>query len=503
MGKSYDALKTRLGEIQSIGQAGAVLGWDQRVYMPPKGAEARARQSSILAKLGHEMFVSPVTRDLLAAAEGEKAEFAEDSDELAMLRVARRDFDKSTKVPTSLIVEMTEVCTLGEEVWTKARRDNDYKTFAPWLDRILGLKRQYAKAIGYQKRMYDALLDDFEEGMTADLLDPLFESLKSVTIPLVAAIVARAGRVDDDFLGQECEERLQEEFGRRVLKECGYDFARGRLDRAAHPFCTHFSINDVRITTRYNRTWMTESLFGCLHEMGHAFYEMNGKPEYEGTVLSGGVSLGVHESQSRLWENLVGRSRVFWEHYYPELQKVFAQQFRRIELEAFYRAINRVTPSLIRTEADEVTYNLHIILRYEMENELLEGKLSVADAPAAWNAKMKGYLGIVPPNDADGILQDIHWSGGGIGYFPTYTLGNILGVQWMEKAREALPSLDQELRAGKFTGLYEWLRKNIHQHGRKYPPGELVRRVTGRPLTIEPYVNYLRKKFGEIYGVTA
>ncbi len=501
MGKAYDALKTRLGEIQSIGMAGAVLGWDQRVFMPPKGAEARARQSSILAKIGHDLFIGNETRDLLAAAEAEQSEFPDDSDERAMLRVARRDFDKATKVPTSLIVEMTEVSTLAEEIWTKARPDNDYPTFAPWLDRILGLKRQYAHAIGFQKRMYDALLDDFEEGMTADLLDPLFESLKAATIPLVASIVARAGRVDDDFLGQECDERHQEEFARRVLAECGYDFTRGRLDRAAHPFCTNFSINDVRITTRYNRTWMTESLFGCLHEMGHALYEMNCNPAFDGTILAGGVSLGVHESQSRLWENLVGRSRPFWEHYYPELQRVFAQQFRRIELEAFYRAINRVTPSLIRTEADEVTYNLHIILRYEMENELLEDKLRVADAPAAWNAKMKGYLGVVPPNDTDGILQDIHWSGGGIGYFPTYTLGNILAVQWMQKARETLPTLDAQLRAGHFAGLFDWLRTNIHQHGRKYPPGELVRRVTGRPLTIEPYLQYLRTKFGAIYGV--
>lgn len=501
MGSALEQLKGRLGDVANLNMAGAVLGWDQRVMMPPRGAEARARQLATLAKLGHEMFVAKETQDLLAAAEGESAALDPESDEAALLRVVRRDLDKATKVPTALIVELTEVTSLGEEVWSQARPKNDFAAFAPYLEKIYNLKKQYAHAIGFKDRIYDALLDDYEEGMTARDLDPLFEELKRHTVPLVAAIVERADRVSDDFLGQPCDEGLQEQFSRRVLKECGYDFARGRLDRAVHPFCTNFSINDVRITTRYNREWMPESLFGCLHEAGHAFYEMNVNPVYEGTPLAGGVSLGIHESQSRLWENLVGRSRTFWEHYYPELQKVYPTQFGRIAMDHFYRAINRVTPSLIRTESDEVTYNLHIILRYEMENDLLEGRLSVADAPAAWNEKMRKYLGIVPPDDKDGILQDIHWSGGGIGYFPTYTLGNILSVQFYEAATHELPSIEMEIRAGQFAALFEWLRTKVHQHGRKYPPAELVKRATGKPLTTEPYVAYLKRKFGEIYGL--
>lgn len=499
MSNAFSALQVRLADIHNLSMASAVLNWDQRTYMPPRGTEARAKQLATIAKLTHQLLVAPETRDLLAAAESETP----GEDARALLRVARRDFDKATKVPTSLVVELAEVCSLAEEIWAHARAEDNYPAFAPWLDRILGLKRQYAAALGIPKGgcIYDVLLDDFEEAMTVAALDPLFAELKKQTVPLVAAIQEHADRVSAAPLTRDYDEALQEKFALAILKELGYDFARGRLDRAIHPFCTNFSHNDVRITTRYERNWLPGALFGCLHEMGHAFYEMGINPAYEATPLAGGVSLGVHESQSRLWENLVGRSRGFWQRYYPRLQSAFPAALRDVPLPTFYQSINRVTPSLIRVEADEVTYNLHIILRYEMEQELLEQKLPAAEAPAAWNAKMQQFLGITPPTNREGILQDVHWSGGGIGYFPTYTLGNVLASQLFAAASRAMPSLQSDIQSGIFTPLREWLRINIHQHGRKYLPADLIQRATGQPLATNDYAAYLKTKYSEIYAL--
>ncbi len=493
---AFAALQVRLADIHNLQQSAAVLNWDQRTYMPPRGAEARAKQLATLAKLSHELFVAPETQDLLLAAE---AETPADTDQQAILRVVRRDMDKSTKVPTTLVVEMTETCALAEDIWQTSRAANDYATFAPWLERILRLKRQYAAAVGPGRPIYDVLLDDYEEGMTTATLNPVFETLKKETIPLVAAIRERDARVSDAVLRGEFPIAGQQAFSTRILKDCGYSFDRGRLDVSTHPFCTNFSQNDVRITTRYESHWLPGAVFGCLHEMGHAFYELNINPAFEYTPLSNGVSLGVHESQSRLWENMVGRSREFWIHYYPLLQQTFPAPLADVSLDTFYRAINRVSPSFIRVEADEVTYNLHIILRYEMEQELLAGTLSVADAPAAWNAKMKASLGIVPPTDREGILQDIHWSGGGIGYFPTYTLGNILAAQLFEAAAHDLPSLHADIQAAHFTPLYDWLKTHVHHHGKKYPPNELIPLATGKPLTTAPYLRYLKSKFRAVY----
>jgi carboxypeptidase Taq len=492
------ALLIRLADVHNLEQAGAVLNWDQRTYMPTRGAEARAKQLATLAKLSHELFVSHETQDLLAAAEGERPT---EGASRAMLRVARRNMDKSTKVPTSLVVEMTETCAIAEEVWQKARADNDYATFAPWLDRILRLKRQYAAAVAPHKTIYDALLDDYEEGMTTATLDPVFETLKKETIPLVAAIQQQSARVSNEIFKRDYPAASQQAFATQILKDCGFSFDRGRLDVSTHPFCTNFGQNDVRITTRYEAEWLPGALFGCLHEMGHAFYELNINPAFEATPLASGVSLGVHESQSRLWENMVGRSREFWTRYYPLLQQTFPTQLSATPLDTFYRSINRVSPSFIRVEADEVTYNLHIILRYEMEQELLTGKLSVGEAPAAWNAKMKASLGIVPPTDREGILQDVHWSGGGIGYFPTYTLGNILAAQLFEAIGRDLPSLRADIQSAHFTPLYDWLKTHVHQYGKKYPPAELIPLATGKPLTTAPYLDYLNTKFRAVYDL--
>ncbi|MEI7767770.1 MAG: carboxypeptidase M32 [Phycisphaerae bacterium] len=497
---AYEQLLTRLRQIHNLNQASAVLNWDQRTYMPAQGADARARQLSTLAELAHAQMVARDTQDLLTGAEGEMAGVATESDERALLRIVRKNMDKATKLPITLVTELTQTCSLGEEAWAEARRKSDYALFAPWLEKIYALKRHYADCIGYQACRYDALLDDYEEGMTVARLDPLLAELKAQTVPLVAAIAARADRVDGRCLTQSCPVAAQETFSRQVLADCGFDFTRGRLDRSVHPFCTNFSQRDVRLTTRYEEEWLPGALFGCLHEMGHGFYEAQVNPAYEGIPLGGGVSLGVHESQSRLWENLVGRSQAFWRHYYPQLQQAFPQQFATVPLATFYAAINQVQPSLIRVEADEVTYNLHIILRYEMEVALLDQHLAVADAPAAWNDKMQKMLGIAPSRDAEGILQDVHWSGGGIGYFPTYMLGNILASQLYQTAARALPDLFGQIERAEFTPLREWLRTQVHQYGSKYPPAELVQRATGTALTSGPYVRYLQEKYGAIYG---
>jgi len=498
---ALDSLLTRLADIQNLDMAAALLNWDQLTYMPPKGAPARAKQLATLAKRSHELLTSKETQDLLAAAESEKPTGGGEEDHRAMLRVARRNLDKATKVPTALIVEITETTALAHEIWHKARADNNYKSFAPWLDKILHLKRQYAAAIYPNKPIYDALLDDYEEGMTTATLDPIFADLKKETIPLVAAIKEHADRVSEEPLTRDYDPAAQQTFATQILKDCGFPFDRGRLDVSVHPFCTNFSQNDVRITTRYEKNWLPGALFGCMHEMGHAFYELNINPAFEHTPLAGGVSLGVHESQSRLWENLVGRSKEFWTRYYPLLQTTFPAQLATTSLEIFYKSINRVKPSFIRVEADEITYNLHIILRYEMEQALLSKQLSVNDAPAAWSEKMKSSLGITPPTDREGILQDVHWSGGGIGYFPTYTLGNILAAQLFESAQRDLPTLRSDIQNAQFAGLYNWLKSHIHHHGKKYPPSQLIPLATGKPLTTAPYLNYLKTKFTKIYDL--
>jgi carboxypeptidase Taq len=499
--KDLNDLKERLSDIHHLHMAAALLDWDQQTYMPPLGVAARAEQRATLSKLAHTLFTGDETRSLLERAEQEGAGLPLDSDDGALLRVARRDLDKATRIPTELVVEFARVTALAQEEWAKARAANDFPAFAPWLEKIIDLTRRTAEALGYEERLYDALLDQYEPGMTAAQIDAIFGGLKQETVPLARAIFERVDAVDASVLTRDYDEEKQRRFAEKVLADCGFDFQGGRQDRSVHPFCTHFSRSDVRITTRYDRNFLSMALFGSLHEMGHGLYEQGVGESLEGSILASGASLGLHESQSRLWENLVGRSRPFWQRYYPDLQAVFPVALGDVSAEAFYRAMNRVAPTLIRVEADEVTYNLHIILRYELENALLEGRLSVADAPEAWNAKMEELLGIRPSTNAEGILQDVHWSIGIMGYFPTYSLGNILSVQLWEKALADVPSIPEDVARGEFRPLLAWLRENVHQHGRKYLPGELIRRVTGSPLTAEPYVRYLRTKFGEIYGV--
>ncbi|MFN3651861.1 MAG: carboxypeptidase M32 [Armatimonadota bacterium] len=501
MSDALAQLKSRLADVHHLNMAGSVLGWDQQTYMPPGGVAARAEQTAALAKLSHQIFTADETGDLLSHAEAEVQGAPLVSDDAAYVRMARRDFDHATKVPTELVTEISRVTSLAQEEWAKARAADDFPAFAPWLERILELERRLAEALGYTDRLYDALLDQYEAGMTSAELDRVFGELKQEIIPLSRAIFERVERVDAGILHRDYPVETQRKLAEQVLKACGYDFERGRMDPSVHPFCTSFSINDVRITTRYDEKFFPQAFFGCLHEMGHAMYEQGVSQSLEGTLLANGASLGVHESQSRLWENLVGRSRGFWSHYFPRVQEAFPDALGGADLESFYRAINRVQPSLIRVEADEVTYNLHIIIRYEMENALLDGRLSVADAPDAWNAKYREYLGVTPPSNREGILQDVHWSIGILGYFPTYSLGNVLSVQLFEKAVSDVPSIPDDIYRGEFGPLLGWLRENVHQYGRKLLPAELVRQVTGSELQTAPYLGYLKTKFGEIYGL--
>jgi carboxypeptidase Taq len=501
MGEALNALKARLAEVHHLGMAGAVLDWDQQTYMPPGGIGARAEQKAVISKLHHNLFVDPEVGRLLEQAEAQGSDLDPESDDAALLRVTRRDYDKSTRIPAELVEEGARLTAHAQEEWAKARAENDYDHFAPWLQRVIEHTRKVAECLGYENRLYDALIDLYEPGTTTEDLDRVFAELKRDTVPLAKAIFENVDAVDASVLHRTYDEDLQKRFAEAVLADCGFDFQRGRQDRSVHPFCTHFSRGDVRITTRYDRNFLSMALFGSLHEMGHGLYEQGIGEALDGSPLGGGASLGVHESQSRLWENLVGRSRGFWRHYFPRLRDTFPSQLADVNEEGFYRAMNRVAPSLIRVEADEVTYNLHIMLRYELENALLEDRLSVKDAPEAWHAKMDELLGVRSPTDAEGILQDVHWSIGIMGYFPTYTLGNVLSAQLYEKILDDIPSIPGDISGGRFDTLLGWLRENVHEHGRKYLPQDLIKRATGAPLQTAPYVRYLKAKFGEIYGI--
>ena len=498
---ALNELQNHLAEIKALSEAAAVLGWDQQTYMPTGGAVSRAAQLTALTRVVHQKSTCPEMAALLERAEAAGSGLDLDSDDAAYLRMARRDFDKISKLPESLVAEMSRVTTLAHGAWALARAESNYARFAPWLTQILELTRQAADHLGHDGERYDALLDQYEPGMKTSEVRAMFESIKPTLVALVRRISALGPNpVDDSVLKRSFDEEGQRSFGESVIRAIGFDWTRGRQDRAVHPFCTSFGRSDVRITTRFDKNFLPTALFGSIHETGHALYEQGIAERYAGNILCDGTSLGFHESQSRLWENLVGRSRPFWAKFYPALQAQFPESLRGVGEDAFYRAINKVEPTLIRVEADEVTYNLHILLRFEIEQDLLSGKLSVADAPAAWNAKMSEYFGLTPPDDAQGILQDVHWSGGMIGYFPTYSIGNLLSVQLFEKANADLGGqISEQIAAGEFLPLLDWLRLNVHQWGRKYPPTELVQRIVGGPLDPAPYLAYLEKKFGEIY----
>jgi len=404
-------------------------------------------------------------------------------------------------LPAEFVAERQRVAAVATHVWRDARAANDFAAFRPHLEQVFQLARREAEYIGYAGHPYDALVDRYDPGVTARELEALFGRLLEVVVPLVRGIAPRAGAVDPDVLDAGFDEAAQRTFALEIVQAFGYDTRRGRLDLSAHPFSTKFHRDDVRITTRFGRR--LSAVFGTFHESGHAMYSQGTAPALERSPLSDGAGSGIHESQSRMWENLVGRSRAFWEYAFPRLHRAFPEQLKSADAEGVYRAVNRVEPGLIRVSADEVTYNLHIVLRFELEKALLTGDLAVRDLPEAWAGKMRAYLGFTPPGDTDGVLQDIHWSSGLVGSFPSYTLGNVASVQLFEAARRAHPSPTDDIRAGRFAALYGWMRDHVYAHGRKFLPSELLRRETGSAMTAEPYLGYLRAKFADLYGLPA
>ncbi len=500
MDEKLNQLKAILAEISDLNAAGSLMGWDQQVYMPPGGADARGTQLATLQKLIHEKSTSPEIGQLLEDLSAETADLDPDSDDARLIRVAKRDYERAVKVPTTFTAEFTKVTSDAFSAWMEARAEDDFSKFQPYLEKIVSMEHQFVEFFAPYEHVYDPLLDMFEPGMTTADVKAIFEAMRPRQVALIREI-SEHQQVDDSFLHGAFDEQKQWDFGVEVITRFGYDWNRGRQDKSAHPFTINFSRDDVRITTRFDQDYLGSALFGTMHEGGHALYEQGISKKYERTPLAGGASLGVHESQSRMFENLIGRSLPFWEYFYPRLQETFPAQLGNVDLQTFYKGINKVAPSLIRVEADEATYNLHIMLRMELEIALMEGSLAVADLPEAWNASMKEYLGITPPNNADGVLQDVHWSGGMIGYFATYALGNLISVQLWEKAHSDIPDLESQIRRGEFSDLLAWLVENVHQYGRKYEPQELVQRITGSKIDPAPYLRYLERKYGQIYGL--
>ncbi len=494
-------LKTRLIEINDLESAAGLLRWDQNTYMPSGGAPARARQIATLQRLAHEKFTDAGVGQLLEDLHPYEKSLPYDSDDASLIRVTRRDYERAVKVPPSFIAQLSDHMSASYQVWTEARPANDFARVQPYLEKTLDLSRQLADFFPGYEHIADPLIDFSDYGMKASTVSATFAELREQLVPLVQAITARSV-ADDTCLHQTFPETQQLPFGLEVIKHFGYDFERGRQDKTHHPFTTEFSIGDVRITTRVKENNLGDALFSTMHEAGHAMYEQGVRRDFEGTLLAGGTSSGIHESQSRLWENIVGRSWSFWRFFYPRLQAVFPDQLEGVPLETFYRAINKVERSLIRTDADEVTYNLHVLLRFDFELDLLEGRLTVRDLPEAWRERFKADLSIVPMDDRDGVLQDVHWYGGTIGgAFQGYTLGNIMSAALFKAALQAHPEITSEVEKGEFGTLHGWLKENIYQHGRKYTASELIERVTGGPLSVEPYIRYLRDKYGELYGL--
>ncbi len=500
--KKLQELKTRLMEVYDIGSAAALLSWDQSTYMPPGGAEARGRQMAILGQIAQEKFIDPAVGKLLDDLRPYEESLPYDSDAASIIRVARRNYEHAVKIPPAFLAEVTNHTVMAYQAWTEARPANDFRRMQPILEKTLDYSRKTADFFPGYEHVADPLIDVADYGMKASDVRRVFGELRDQLVPLVKSITSQTP-TDDSVLHKQYPEAQQLAFGLEVIRKYGYDFNRGRQDKTYHPFMTKFSLGDVRITTRVDEHDLGNALFSTMHESGHAMYEQGINMAYEGTPLAGGTSSGVHESQSRLWENIVGRSRGFWEHFYPDLQKTFPEQLKSVPLDTFYAAINKVERSLIRTDADEVTYNLHVMLRFELELQMLEGALSIRDLAETWQERYENDLGIAAPDDRDGVLQDVHWYGIGIGgVFQGYTLGNILSALYYDTALKAHPEIPAEIGQGKFDTLHNWLTENIYQHGSKFTASELTERVTGGPLRIEPYIRYLKTKYGELYKLS-
>ena len=485
-------------ELRSARAILALLDWDLETYMPRGAAEDRAEHTAFLSGFAHERLVSDEFGRLLEQCEAE--DVGDDYARATNVREMRRERDRAAKLPKELVEKIARATTLSRNAWVKAREESHFPTFAPNVQELLDLKREVAERVGWESEPYDALMDEFEPSARAAAVQDVFEGLKAELVPLVAAIAAAPRQPDASLRKRHCPRDAQDAFNRRIVKAMGFDFEIGRIDVSTHPFCTSMSPRDVRFTTRFDENYMPMSLFGVMHEAGHALYEQGFDPANVGTPMADSVSLGIHESQSRLWENQIGRGRAFWKHFFPLLTENFPTM-ADVKLDDWVHVINTVEPSFIRVEADEVTYSLHIMLRFDIERRLFRNELAVSDIPDAWNAGMQELLGITPPNDAKGCLQDVHWSLGIFGYFPTYALGNLYAAQFFEAAQAAIPDLDAKLERGELLPLREWLRENVHRHGMRYTAGELVRKVSGRDLSHQAFVQYLQTKLRPMYGL--
>lgn len=503
--EKVDRLKALDREALRLGEAAETLRWDQETYMPEDAIDARSEQVAILESLAHERNTDEEVGKLLAElGSNDETPLGDESlpwEDRAFLRAKQRAYTMSTKLPPELVRRFAEVTSRAQAAWVKAKADNDFGSFQPHLEELVRLNKEKAERYGYEEHIYDALLDQFEPFMKTREVERVFDGLRDSLVDLVRRI-SEAPQVDDVFLHHSYPAERQELLGNEFLNALGYEFNRGRLDVSAHPFTTTLGPNDVRITTRYHEDLFASAVFSTIHEAGHALYELGVDSKYHNTLLATGTSLGIHESQSRLWENMVGRSREFWSYWFPRVKELFPEQLSGVEKEQFYRAINRVEPSLIRIEADEVTYSLHVILRFQLEVKLMTGELEVKDLPEAWNITMEELLGITPPSDAKGVLQDVHWSMGAIGYFPTYALGNLYGAQFLETMLQEIPDAYDKVAAGEFAPILSWLREKIHCHGAAKTPKELITEVTGEELDPGYFVRYLESKYGEIYGLS-
>ncbi len=501
MEEKLNRLRQHLARCIDLMYASAVLNWDQATHMPPGGAQSRADQVATLQKLAHQFYTDEAIGRLLDALEPYAESLPYDSDEASIIRVTRRDYNKRVRVSPELVGEIAKASALGKEAWEQARARNDFQRFRPFLERIVDLRRQWAACFDGGDNPYDALLDWFEPGMTYAEISRVFDGLKPKLVALTAAIAEQKDAVDDRVLHVHLPDDQQIAFSKEVTAALGYDYQRGRLDLSAHPFTTRFSMWDVRITTRLMADNPMKAIMSSIHEAGHAMHGQSISPTLYRTGVDVGTMQAISESQSRFYENVIGRSLPFWRGMYPRFQQAFAPHFDHVPVETFHRAINKVEPGLLRVEADEVTYGLHIMLRFELENALINGMVQVADVPREWNDRMEAYLGVRPPTDSDGVMQDIHWSQAMIGYFPDYLLGSMFSVQLWEALQRDLPDVEGQIERGEFEAVLGWQQEHVMKHGRKYTLPEMSERATGTPLDWEPYVRYLHERYGALYGV--
>ncbi len=496
MADAYADLLNKIIEIGRLTAIDALVQWDQDTYMPPQGVSARSEMCAQIAITAHKLQTSSQLGELIAN-NNETGDPIRDT----IIREAKRDFERACKLPADLVEQLSRASSLAKSAWVQARQENNFQAFAPHLDDLLKLVRQKAEAIGFDNEPYDALVDEYEPGATTAEIAALFERLRADLVPLSREIAASPNQIDDAILRRNFPEAQQEALCKHLASAICFDFTAGRLDRSVHPFCTSMGPRDVRVTTRFDERFFSSAIFGVLHEVGHGLYEQGLDPTHQFTPMGTATSLGIHESQSRLWENMVGRSLPFWKCHLATAQEHFPDALGNVSLQNFYKAINKSAPSHIRVEADEVTYNLHIILRFELERELVSGRLAVKDIPEAWNQKSLDVIGLTPPNDADGCLQDIHWSLAGFGYFPTYALGNLYAAQFFDKARSDLGNLDEQITKGEARPLRNWLQENIHKHGKRFRAAALCEKVTGNRLTTEPLMKYLDGKYRPLYSL--